>query len=73
MNEYVRKRIEEMSIDFTSVQSVVATEGEIGMAEKIYDTMSQIDYYKKNPEKLYYIHLKDDIIGRKIVFAYLNA
>ena len=35
MNEYVRKRIEEMSIDFTSVQSVVDTEGEIVMAEKI--------------------------------------
>jgi len=50
MNEYVRKRIEEMSIDFTSVQSVVDTEGEIVMAEKIYDTMSQIDYYKKNPD-----------------------
>jgi len=47
MNEYVRKRIEEMSIDFTSVQSVVDTEGEIVMAEKIYDTMSEIDYYKK--------------------------
>ena len=52
MNEYVRKRIEEMSIDFTSVQSVVDTEGEIVMAEKIYDTMSQIDDYKKNPERL---------------------
>ena len=73
MNEYVRKRIEEMSIDFTSVQSVVDTEGEIVMAEKIYDTMSQIDYYKKNPEKLYYIDLKDDLIGRKIVVAELNG
>ena len=29
MNEYVRKRIEEMAVDFTSVQSVVDTEGEI--------------------------------------------
>ena len=53
MNEYVRKRIEEMSIDFTSVQSVVDTEGEIVMAEKIYDTMREIDYYTKNPEMLY--------------------
>ena len=43
------------------------------MAEKIYDTMSQIDYYKKNPEKLYYIDLKDDLIGRKIVVAELNG
>ena len=73
MNEYVRKRIEEMAVDFTSVQSVVDTEGEITMAEKIYDTMSEIDYYKKNPEKLYYIDLKDDLIGRKIVVAELNG
>ena len=73
MNEYVRKRIEEMAVDFTSVQSVVDTEGEITMAEKVYDTMSEIDYYKKNPEKLYYIDLKDDLIGRKIVVAELNG
>ena len=47
MNEYVRKRIEEMSIDFTSVQSVVDTEGEIVMAEKIYDTMSEMITIRK--------------------------
>lgn len=65
--------IKEMALDFVSQRSVVDTPDEIKMADKIYKTISELDYYKKHPEKVYYIDLKDDLLGRKIVVCEMNG
>jgi arginine utilization protein RocB len=49
MRPEVTERIRQMALDFTAQLSVVETPGEIEMAQKIYDTIADIDYYKKHP------------------------
>lgn len=71
--EELSKRIEEIAIDLTSQVSVVGTKDEIDMAEKIYDFFAGLDYYKENPDNLYFVECKGDLIGRKAVVAELNG
>ena len=73
MKTEISKRIEEITLDFTSQKSIVDSTGEIEMADKLYGVMAGIDYYKKNPEKLYFLPIKNDSLGRKIVIAELNG
>ncbi len=73
MKKEVSQRIKEMALDFTSQISVVETPGEIAMADKIYETIAAIDYYKKHPELVYTLDCIGDQYGRKIVVAELNG
>lgn len=73
MRKEVSQRIKEMALDFTSQISVVETPGEIEMADKIYETISAIDYYKKHPELVYCLDCPGDQYGRKVVVAELNG
>jgi arginine utilization protein RocB len=73
MKNKVSERVREMALDFVSQRSVVDTPDEIKMAEKIHKTISELDYYKKHPEKLYYIDLEGDLLGRKIVVCEMNG
>ena len=63
MRPEVTKRIKEIALDFTSQLSVVETPDEIKMAQKIYDTISSIDYYKKHPELVYQLDCPGDQYG----------
>lgn len=73
MKPEVNKRIEQIALDFVSQQSVVDTPDEVKMADKVYKTISEIDYWKKNPDKLRFVPVKGDLLGRKIVVAELNG
>lgn len=67
------KRIEELAVDITSQISVVDTEGELAVADKIYNIFAEMDYWKKHPENLKEIHCKDDYLNRKNVMAILKG
>ncbi len=73
MRPEVTKRIKEIALDFTSQLSVVETPDEIKMAQKIYDTISSIDYYKKHPELVYQLDCPGDQYGRRVVVAEMNG
>ena len=73
MKPEVSKRIKEMALDFTSQISVVETPGEIAMAQKMYDTIAGLDYYKKHPELVYQLDCVGDQYGRRIVVAEMNG
>ena len=73
MYQNLRERIEEIVLQLVGVKSVVETKGEVDVSDKVYEIMSQMDYYKKYPEKLYFLPVKDDPWGRKTVVAVLNG
>lgn len=67
------KRIEEITVELTKVRSVVDTHGEVLVADKVYEILKEMEYFKNNPENLRFIDVKDDPLGRKSVMAYLNT
>ena len=73
MYQNLKERIEEIVVQLVGVKSVVETEGEVDVSDKVYEIMSQMDYYKKHPEKLYFLPVKNDPWGRKSVVAVLNG
>ncbi len=73
MNPNVAKRVEEIALDLASTLSVVDTAGEIEAAKKVYDIFSKMEYYKKNPQNLYFVDSKGDTLGRKSVIAIMEG
>ena len=71
-NERMAKRIEEVSLMLTNVLSVVDTEGEVKVADTIYNWFAQMDYYKQHPEDLFFVETGDKL-GRKSVVAVLRG
>ena len=57
----------------TQIRSVVGTAGEIEIAEKIYEDLSQLAYFRQQPDKLRLLPVRDDELGRKIVFALIEG
>ena len=73
MNTELSKRIKEIALELVSQQSIVETADEVPMSDKVYEIMARMDYYKKHPEKLYTIPVKNDPWNRKVVIAILNG
>ena len=73
MYHNLKERIEEIAVQLVEEKSIVETEGEIDVSDKVYEIMSQMDYYKKYPEKLYFLPVKNDPWNRKTVVAVLNG
>lgn len=73
MNADLSKRIKEIALQLVAQKSIVETDDEVIMTEKVYEIMSGMDYFKKHPEKLYYVPVKNDRWNRKIVVAIVNG
>jgi len=73
MNEKLAKRIKEIALELVAQKSIVETRDEITMSDKVYEVMGRIDYFKKHPENLYFVPVKNDPWDRKIVVAILNG
>ncbi len=73
MNTELSKRIKEIALELVAQKSIVETDDEVTMSVKVYEIMSRMDYYKKYPEKLYFVPAKNDKWNRKIVVAVMNG
>ena len=73
MNTELSKRIKEIALELVAQKSIVETDDEVTMSDKVYEIMSRMDYYKKYPEKLYFVPAKNDKWNRKIVVAVMNG
>lgn len=73
MYQNLKERITEIVLQLVGEKSIVETEGEVDVSNKVYEIMSQMDYYKKYPEKLYFLPVKDDPWNRKTVVAVMNG
>ncbi len=73
MNTELSKRIKEIALELVAQKSIVETNDEVAMSDKVYEIMADMDYYKKHPEKLYFVPVKNDPWNRKIVVAIMNG
>ncbi len=73
MTPELAKRVEEITLELAHVRSVVDTKGEIDAANKVYEIFSRMDYWKENPQNLYFVPVKDDPLGRKSCTAILEG
>ena len=69
----IGERIKTLALELTQIRSVVGTAGEIAVARKIYDDLSQYDYFRSNPDKLRLLPVKGDELGRLNVVALVEA
>ncbi|WNS76604.1 M20/M25/M40 family metallo-hydrolase [Bacillus sp. DTU_2020_1000418_1_SI_GHA_SEK_038] len=59
--------------ELVRVESIVDTTGEIDIANKIYDVVSSLPYFKENPYKLIKSRTVDDEIERYNVLAFVEG
>lgn len=67
------ERIKALAIELTKTQSVVGSEGEAVIAGQIYQYLSQLDYFQRNPKNLQLLPIEGDLLGRKNVFALVQG
>lgn len=69
----ISEKIKSIALELTGIKSVVGSKGEIVIAERIYEILKQLDYFKQNPQNVMLCDLKNDKLGRKNVVAYIEA
>lgn len=68
------KRAYELMLELVAIPSVTGSDGgEEACAKFIFNRLSQIDHFKRNPENLHFIELKNDPLKRHSVGALLRA
>ncbi|HWR42741.1 M20/M25/M40 family metallo-hydrolase [Sporomusa sp.] len=67
------ERIKEIAVNLTRTRSVVGTKGEIEIAEKIYNYLKNVEYFRNHPDHLRLLPVKNDELGRKIVLAFVEG
>ncbi|MEG0292037.1 MAG: M20/M25/M40 family metallo-hydrolase [Anaerovoracaceae bacterium] len=73
MKPEISARIKEIALELTAVQSIVDTKGEVEVSDKVYEIISKMEYWQKHPENLYFVPVKDDPLGRKVVVSILRG
>ncbi|HNR04971.1 MAG TPA: M20/M25/M40 family metallo-hydrolase [Bacillota bacterium] len=66
-------RMKNLLFDLCSIPSISETPGEIEMAEKIYETVMNMDYFKNNPANAGINPIKNDPFGRYYVHALMEG
>lgn len=69
----IAKRVEEIAVELANVRSVVGTDGEIDVIEKANSILRSNPYFKKHPENIKFIPVKNDVKGRKSIMAYMEG
>jgi arginine utilization protein RocB len=65
--------IKNLALDLTRIPSVVGTVGETHVANKVYDSLSRLRYFRHNPENLKLVDVKSDSLMRKYVIAIIES
>ena len=70
----IGKRIYSLMLDLVAIPSVtVSDDGEEACARFIFDWLSRFEYFKRNPEDLWFTPLKNDPLGRHFIGALLRS
>ena len=73
MNKDVSKKIENLTLELASIRGVVGTREENNVAEKVYETFNEMDYFKKHPKNVRFVNAIDDPLERKSVMAMIKG
>lgn len=66
-------KIEALTLELAGIRSIVGTREENNVVERIYDRFGQMNYFKAHPEKVKYVPVQNDPLGRKSVLAWLKG
>lgn len=69
----IGEKIKNLAIELTKIPSIVGTPGEVAVAEKIYDYLRSIDYFRRHPEQLRLLPVRGDRLGRQSVVAVIRG
>lgn len=67
------EKIKNLAIELTEIPSVVGTQGEVAIAEKIVEYFRRTDYFQRYPEQLKLMPIEGDRLGRKNVLAVVRG
>ncbi len=73
MNKDISKKIESLTLELSQIPSVVGTKDENNVIERVYEKFKEMEYFKKYPEMVKYVPVKDDPLGRKSVMAMVKG
>ncbi|GIM27596.1 peptidase M20 [Clostridium polyendosporum] len=65
--------VEQLTLELVKIKSINNSEGEREIAEKIYEYISSMDYFKTNKDLVWSVPLKNDPYGRINVFALIKG
>jgi arginine utilization protein RocB len=66
-------RIKNILLELCKIPSISETNGELLMAQKLYEILNEIEYFKQNNELLYKVPLLKDAGGRSFIAALLKG
>jgi arginine utilization protein RocB len=73
MSKTLAAEIEELTLELVRIPSVNNTVGEKDIADFISAKLRQVDYFKKHPDQVWEVELRNDRYGRKNVFAFVRG
>jgi len=66
-------RMKKLLIELCNIPSISETAGEIDMAEKLYEVIMRMDYFRCNPSNSGIIPMENDPLGRSYVYAFMEG
>jgi len=67
------KKIRDLTIELTEIRSIVGTEEENNVVERIYEKFKEMNYFKENPNRIKFVEVKDDPLNRKSLLAVVKG
>ncbi len=67
------KRIQDFAVELTKVGSIVGSKDELNSTKKVMDRFQEMEYFKKNPDDLFYVDAIEDPLKRNSVVAVVRG
>jgi len=67
------KKIRDLTIELTEIESIVGTKGEIHIVEKIYEKFTHMKYFKYHPNLVKFVDVINDPLNRKSLLAVVKG
>ncbi|NLY35625.1 MAG: M20/M25/M40 family metallo-hydrolase, partial [Tissierellia bacterium] len=67
------KRIQDFAVELTKVGSIVGSKDELNSTKKVMDRFQEMEYFKKNPDDLFYVDAIEDPLKRNSVVAIVRG
>ncbi|HHT21640.1 MAG TPA: M20/M25/M40 family metallo-hydrolase, partial [Tissierellia bacterium] len=69
----IGQQIRDFAVELTQVKSVVGSPQELDSTKKVMERLEAMAYFKQHPDRLYYVDIADDQLGRNSVLAYIKG
>ena len=66
-------RIQDFAVELTKVGSIVGSSDELNATRMVMERFEEMDYFRKNPENLFYVNATSDPLERNSVVAVLKG